>query len=57
MEVINSAEMYNKVIAIRLLFERHDNLLSKLKKKYSATCKFVNETNHVENDYIFHMIH
>lgn len=55
MHLINSSEMYNKVIAIRLLFERHDSLLAKLKKKYPATCKFVNETNHVENDYIFQL--
>ncbi|MBO5167291.1 MAG: hypothetical protein J6B90_11930 [Lachnospiraceae bacterium] len=44
-----------KVIAIRLLFERHDGLLTKLRKKYPAACKFVNETNHVENDYIFQL--
>lgn len=50
-----SSDLYLKVIAIRLLFERHDGLLNKLKKKYPATCKFVNETNHVENDYIFQL--
>lgn len=53
--LLDSTDMYVKVIAIRLLFERHDNLLSKLRKKYPATCKFVNETNHVENDYIFQL--
>ena len=55
MTLINSSEPYYEVIAIRLLFERHDSLLSLLKKKYPATCKFVNETNHVENDYIFQL--
>ena len=50
-----SADTYIKVIAIRLLFERHNGLFGKLKQKYPATCKFVNETNHVENDYIFQL--
>lgn len=50
-----TTDLYVKVIVIRLLFERHEGLLSKLKKQYPATCKFVNETNHVENDYIFQL--
>lgn len=50
-----SADRYIKVIAIRLLFERHKGMLGKLRQKYPATCKFVNETNHVENDYIFQL--
>lgn len=50
-----TADPYVKVIAIRFLFERHKELLTKLRKKYPATCKFVNETNHVENDYIFQL--
>ncbi len=50
-----SADRYIKVIAIRLLFERHEGMLGKLRQKYPATCKFVNETNHVENDYIFQL--
>lgn len=50
-----STDKYVKIIAIRLLFERHEGLLQKLKKKYPATCKFVNETNHVENDYVFQL--
>lgn len=50
-----STDLYVKIIAIRLLFERHEGLLTKLKQKYPATCKFVNETNHVENDYIFQL--
>ena len=51
----NSADRYIRVIAIRLLFERHEGMLGKLRQKYPATCKFVNETNHVENDYIFQL--
>ena len=50
-----STDLYLKVIAIRLLFEKNGNLLSGLRKKYPAACKFVNETNHVENDYIFQL--
>ena len=50
-----SVDKYIKVIAIRLLFERHEGMLGKLRQKYPATCKFVNETNHVENDYIFQL--
>lgn len=54
-QFINSQEAYVKVIAIRLLFERKKELLTLLRKKYPASCKFINETNHVENDYIFQL--
>lgn len=55
-DIIKDQNKYNKIIAIRLLFEsdRFD-LLSKLRKKYPSACKYVNETNHVENDYIFQL--
>lgn len=55
LDLSKTSEGYLKVIAIRLLFERNQGLLQKLRKKYPATCKFVNETNHVENDYIFQL--
>lgn len=55
MQLIDSNDIYSKIIAIRLLFERHDRLLGRLRKKYPAACKFVNETNHIENDYIFQL--
>lgn len=54
-DALNSADTYEKIITIRLLFERYEGLLSKLKQKYPTTCKFVNETNHIENDYIFQL--
>ena len=54
-EIINSTDTYGKIISIRLLFERCDGLLSKLRKKYPAACKYINETNHIENDYIFQL--
>lgn len=50
-----TANNYEKTVTARLLFERYNGLLSKLKKKYPAACKFVNETNHIENDYIFQL--
>lgn len=40
---------------VRLLFERYNGLLKGLRSKYPAACKFVNETNHIENDYIFQL--
>ena len=55
MQLIDGNDVYSKIIAIRLLFERYNGLLSKLRKKYPAACKFVNETNHIENDYIFQL--
>ncbi|WP_440285396.1 hypothetical protein [Eshraghiella crossota] len=54
-DILASADIYGKIITVRLLFERYDGLLAKLKKKYPAACKFVNETNHIENDYIFQL--
>ena len=55
MLLIDGDDTYSKIIAIRLLFERYDGLLTKLRRKYPAACKFVNETNHIENDYIFQL--
>ena len=55
LSLTHSTDLYLKVIAIRLLFEKNGDLLSRLRKKYPAACKFVNETNHVENDYIFQL--
>lgn len=53
--LIHGDNVYENIIAIRLLFERCDGLLGKLRKSYPAACKFVNETNHIENDYIFQL--
>lgn len=55
LDALVSVDNYEKILTARLLFERYDGLLGKLKKKYPAACKFVNETNHVENDYIFQL--
>lgn len=53
--LLGTRTAYEEIIAVRLLFERYSGLLTKLKKEYPAACKFVNETNHVENDYIFQL--
>ena len=52
---INGPNDYYKIVAIRLLFERYEGLLLELRRKYPAACKYVNETNHLENDYIFQL--
>lgn len=52
---IRSDDLYHRIISIRLLFERVEGALSLLRKEYPAACKFVNETNHIENDYIFQL--
>lgn len=54
-EMLRSNGTYEKIIAIRLIFERKEGMLSALRKKYPAACKFLNETNHIENDYIFQL--
>ena len=54
-DLINCCDKYEQILATRLLFERYKGMLVKLRKAYPATCKFVNETNHVENDYVFQL--
>ena len=53
-EILNGND-YSKVIAFRLLFERHEDIFKSLRKKEPATYKYINETNHIENDYIFQL--
>lgn len=53
--LIESTDTYVNIIVIRLLFERYPGLLSKLRREFPAACKFINETNHIENDYIFQL--
>ncbi len=58
LELVEKADKYTQTIAIRFLFEKErnsGNLLSQFKKKHPNACKFVNETNHIENDYIFQL--
>ena len=46
---------YSKVVAFRLLFERHEEAFKRLRKNEPATYKYINETNHIENDYVFQL--
>lgn len=46
---------YYKTIATRLLLERKEGLMHQLKKEFPAACKFINESNHIENDYVFQL--
>ena len=58
LELVKNSDKYTQTIAIRFLFEKDrsdGSLLSQLKKEYPNACKFVNETNHIENDYIFQL--
>ena len=58
LKLVGKAGKYTQTIAIRFLFEKDrssGSLLSQLKKEYPNACKFVNETNHIENDYIFQL--
>lgn len=54
-EISENSNIYYRILAIRLLFEREKSLLQQLKKEYPAACKFLNETNHIENDYVFQL--
>ena len=54
-EVSENSNVYYRILAIRLLFEREKTLLQQLKKEYPGACKFLNETNHIENDYVFQL--
>ncbi len=53
--IITNGNNYEKIIAVRLLFERNGNMLLDFRRKHFAACKFINESNHVENDYIFQL--
>ena len=46
---------YYKTIAARLLLERKEGLLQQLRREFPAACKFINESNHIENDYVFQL--
>lgn len=58
LKIVENADKYTQTIAIRFLLEKdrnNESLLSQLKKECPNACKFVNETNHIENDYIFQL--
>lgn len=58
LQLVKNGNLYTQIIAIRFLFEKDrgsGTLISELKKEFPNACKFVNETNHIENDYIFQL--
>lgn len=57
-DILSCSNQYTRVVAARFLFEKeinNENLLKKLKEEKPSLCKFINETNHIENDYIFQL--
>lgn len=52
---IDGESEYAKIIAFRLLFERHSEIFKKLRSQEPGAYKFINETNHIENDYVFQL--
>ena len=54
-DIIDCDNSYYKTLAIRLILERCDGMLGKLRKKCPGASKFLNETNHIENDYVFQL--
>lgn len=58
LNLVFSENMYHRIIAIRLIFEKKNGttgLLNQLKTEFPGACKFINETNHIENDYLFQL--
>lgn len=62
LELVRNGNIYTQIVAIRFLFEKdrdrdrdRETLLSQLKREFPNACKFVNETSHIENDYIFQL--
>lgn len=55
MTLMATTNYYYKTIATRLLLERKEDLLQRLKKEFPAACKFINESNHIENDHVFQL--
>lgn len=57
LKMLENTNNYQKTIIIRLLFERHEDegIMTKLRRKYPGACKFVNATNHIENDYVYQL--
>lgn len=59
-EIINNnSNEYDKIICIRIILEQTKemdlNLFRQLRREYPLSFKFLNETNHIENDYIFQL--
>lgn len=55
LSLFNSGNSYEKALAARLLLERDESKFRSFKKNHPGSTKFLNETNHIENDYIFQL--
>ena len=53
--LISTGNTYTKIIAIRFILERDESLRQKLRKEHPDASKFFNESNHIENDYIYQL--
>ena len=52
---LENDNLYYRILAIRILFQRGKRLMTILKREHPEICKFLNETNHIENDYVFQL--
>lgn len=54
-KIISQDNQYDRIIALRILLERHTDWLKQLGRDELGLYKYLNESNHIENDYIFHL--
>ena len=54
-EIISQDNQYDRIIALRILLERHSDWFKEVGRKEPGLYKFLNESNHIENDYIFQL--
>lgn len=52
---LGNDNLYYRILVIRLLFERAEGYMTMLRREHPEACKFLNETNHIENDYVFQL--
>ncbi len=52
---LENDNLYYRILVIRLLFERGEGFMTMLRREHPEACKFLNETNHIENDYVFQL--
>ena len=52
---LENDNLYFRILVIRLLFERCEGFMTMLRREHPEACKFLNETNHIENDYVFQL--
>lgn len=54
-KIISQDNQYDRIIALRILLERHTDWLKQLGRDEPGLYKYLNESNHIENDYIFQL--